>query len=72
MVITNETLLFLFLSSLTFALLYLKHELNMFRKDVDKILTAFSIIARTKANGTGIFITNKEHRDEDRTTNKRV
>lgn len=52
----ESTVLIGFLAAMTVALISLKMELDKFRKDVDKILTAFSIICKTNANGTTVQI----------------
>lgn len=56
MSISFDTLLLGMLGAMTVALISLKIELDRFRKDVDKILTAFSIICRTNANGATIQV----------------
>lgn len=57
------------LTSIVLALFALKFELEAFKKEMSKILAAFSIIARTNANGATIEVIKKEVKDENRRIN---
>lgn len=63
---TFNTALLLTLLAMTIALISLKLELNKFREQTERLLTAFSIIAINKAKGTKVYIGAKGAENEPR------
>lgn len=63
---TFNTALILAMTAMTIALVSLKLELDKFREQTERLLTAFSIIVVNKAKGTKVYVGAKGTENEPR------